>query len=609
MDPIDFLRQHAPFSELSERGRELVASRLEIDYVVRGHEFLREGGEPARELYVLRKGEAERIVEGQTVERLGPGDAFGFASLLSNDAASATVRAEQDCLVLSVPGDVFASLVRDEPALAAFFLQSLAGRLRGRTGASPGFAASLATSVATLIRRDAVLAPESLCVQQAAALMADEGIGSLLLHAPDDRGTIVGIVTDRDLRRRVLARGRDGAVPVADVMSHPVVTLSHASSLFDAMMCMLERDVRHLPIVDACGHAQGLISYDDLVRHLLHSPVSTLARLRRLTLDGVAIDHARDVAGLVSQLLGSGLGAVAIGSMVATLNDALVAQLCRLAEDELGPPPSPYAWIVFGSEGRREQALLTDQDNALVYAGGENPDQATHDYFARLADRVVTKLVECGVPPCQGGYMATNWCMSERRWVETLDEWSRTPTPEAVMHAANLFDFRPVHGDLGLGALERAVLDSVTRPRFVTHFARQVLDKRPHDNLFSRWLDLDRTVDLKGEALVPIVGLARIYGLLAGQRGGSTRERLAAASAGGELDEDRAESLSEAFEFVFRLRLEHHLEAHRRGRPPTNELRLGTMAALDRRHLRDCLAYIADAQRALQRRLGSDGAT
>ena len=609
MSPFDFLTLHAPFSDLGPAARTILASGLEVLYVEAGEQLLHEGGQAATMLSIVRKGEVElRSSDGQP-RKLGPGDCFGQASLISGRPPLASAHAVGDCLLYTISKPVFDQLSRIEPLFAGFFLADLARRLRTRTRAPVATdRASLAAPVETLIQRPPVCGPIGLRVGEAATIMAEAGVSSLLLVDPAQPVTPVGMLTDRDLRRRVLAAGGDGQWPVTQVMSTPVITASIDATLFDCMLTMVERGIHHLPIVDARGHARGVLTHDDLLRYVFHSPASLHKRIRRLDLDAPASSYGSEVAGLVAQLVNSGLGSVQIGSMVATLNDTLVARFCTLAQERLGPPPVPYVWIAFGSEGRREQALMTDQDNALVF-GDCPPDQqvAVERYFEAFAKLVVDATIASGIPACKGGYMATNWHKSQSDWTQTFASWARTPSPESVMHAANFFDFRGIHGQLPLDRLERAALDCVKQPRFMMHFVRQALDKRPRLAILSRWLDLDRSVDLKAEGLVPLVGLARVYALSAGLRGGSTLERLAYASQHGVLDSDRAESLGEAFRYLFRLRLEHQLSDNRAGVSTNNEIQLRSLPALDRRHLRDCLAYIDDAQSAAARHFGTQG--
>src|SRR5262249_49729117 len=229
----------------------------------------------------------------------------------------------------------------------------------------------------------------------------------------------------------------------------------------------------------------------------------------------------------VAGLAAGGLEPTVIAGFVARLNDALTARLLRWAEEELGPPPCPYAWMALGSEGRREQTLLTDQDNALVWA---DVDRA-RPYFHAPGDRVVHDLVSAGFPRCPDGLMAT-------AWRETLSDWStrirnglEAPSPEALRQpaAAAFFDFRRVGGALDLGVLEELVGRARERPLFLRRLAQAALELRPPGPLLLRLRGDASRANLKLQGLAPVVMLARCQALEAGSAVRGTLERLAAA--------------------------------------------------------------------------------
>ena len=299
------------------------------------------------------------------------------------------------------------------------------------------------------------------------------------------------------------------------------------------------------------------------------------------------------------------------------------ARLLRLAEAELGPPPRAYAWIVFGSEGRREQALLTDQDNALVYADGENAedgdsedggrgggggggdersDDEAERYFAALAERVVGGLVALGIPPCAGGFMATRWHHPLSWWRRTFAGWLEAPEPEALLEAANFFDFRRIGGELSLAPLMEIVQRAPQHRSFLAHLAKNALEFRPPLGLFHHIRRRDGGVDLKKGGIMPIVSLARLWALEAGLRQRGSVNRLRIAADAGSLSRPDAEDLVEAFRFLLRLRLDHQLAARRSGRQADNSIDVEELAPLERRHLKDTFLSIREMQTAVGQR-------
>jgi CBS domain-containing protein len=284
-------------------------------------------------------------------------------------------------------------------------------------------------------------------------------------------------------------------------------------------------------------------------------------------------------------LLAGGLDAPAIGQLVSRLNDALLGRILGWAEADLGPPPAPWAWLVFGSEGRREQTLLTDQDNGLAFAeeGRERPA-----WYAALAERVNADLEAAGFPPCPAGHMA-------RRSLAPLSEWTRRYNDcidERRPHAAALlFDFRKVGGALDVAPLELAVDRAQRNPAFLRHLARTAVERAPPRSLGLRVHG--GAADLKSQGIAPIVYLARCYGLEVGARARGTLERLDAAAEAGLLSPDAHESVAHAYRFLLGLRLRHQLQRLSEGGAPTSEVRLAELSAIERSRLKESFRAIA----------------
>jgi CBS domain-containing protein len=417
--------------------------------------------------------------------------------------------------------------------------------------------------------------------------MREELIGSVLVA--DDPP---GIVTDRDLRGRVLAAGLSPETPVRQIMSRPIKTLHSDAPVFAALHLMLEENIHHLALVEE-GKIVGLISSSDLLQHQASSPLYLRRTLETLEAPARLPHYSRQVAGMVETLFRDGLGAVQIGRIVSSLNDALVKRLVGLAERDLGPAPTAFAWIVFGSEGRLEQALLTDQDNALIY--GEESETA-RAYFAALAERVVDGLIQIGFPPCPGGFMATHWCKSLEEWRRLFARWMRTPEPQALLDAAIFFDFRPVAGALPLAPLEKILAGAGTEKAFIARLAEGAL-AHPPLGFFNRIRSDDGRVDVKKGGLAPIVGLARAAALAGGSLERSTLERLATAGKSGIiLSQDDASELAEIFQFLLHLRLRQQLASLQTNRPLDHNVHVNALSTSERRHLKEGFVMIRRIQ-------------
>jgi CBS domain-containing protein len=303
------------------------------------------------------------------------------------------------------------------------------------------------------------------------------------------------------------------------------------------------------------------------------------------------------LADTTEQLLEDGTDALEVSRAISTINDALTQRLLTLAESEFGPPPCAYAWLALGSQGRGEQSLFTDQDNALVYGPTSRDAEAlgapTEAYFAALAQRMVENLHRAGFPYCSGGYMATKWRRTLPEWQDIFHGWLDRPSSPGVVEAEVFLDFRRIHGDLRLQSLEDVLQVSPERPRFLILMARAAVTFRPPVR-FGRIYS--RRIDLKKGGLAPIVLLARLYALAGGSLARPTVDRLAAAAQAGQLSSEGATRLSEAYRFLTELRLRSQVRARAAGRAPTNSVALAELVATERHRLREALRVVREYQ-------------
>ena len=451
---------------------------------------------------------------------------------------------------------------------------------------------NLALAVKHLIKHPPLFVDTNASIAQAAQAMHEARVGSILIATDPP-----GIVTDRDLRSRVLAARLSADSPVTQVMTRPIKTIDSDAPVLAALRLMLEENIHHLPLTEE-GKIIGVVSVTDLLFQQGKNPLYLRGFIDTLDEPARATDYAKEIGELVRTLVGSGVAALHISQIVSSLNDALIKRLVALAVARLGPAPTPFAWIVFGSEGRMEQTLLTDQDNALIYAA---KSETTRVYFAALAKAVVDGLIQAGFPPCAGGFMATNWCKPLAAWQELFSQWTRLPKPEALLDAAIFFDFRGVAGDLSLESLDEIITAAQSQKLFLSHLARGALDFFPPLGFFNRLRSENGKLDLKKDSIAPIVGLARAAALAAGSRERSTLERLAVAkSSGAMLSAEDAATLEEIFPFLFELRLRHQVAQLAAGGAIDHSVKLTDLSRLTRRQLKDAFVTIKRIQDALR---------
>ena len=586
MEPIDFLRQYPPFDQLSQAELTQVQAQVDVVRVARGRGILRPGDPPSRYLYTIQSGTVSLLDHGQMYQVLEEGETFGYSSLISRTTPGYDVVAASNVVLYRLPEPLFRRLL-DNVAFAEYFLKSLVERLR-RTAAqqAPSPERSLATPIKYLMAAPLFIESNA-TVQAAAQRMHAAHVSSIFVRTEP-----LGILTDCDLSGRVLAAGLGPETPVTQIMSRPLKCMDSDAPVYAALQYMLEENIHHLALVEE-GQVVGVITNTDLLRHQAKSPLYLQRQLENLQQIEELQSYSQEVTAIVEALYQGGLGAPQIGHIISSLNDTLIRRLAKLAEAELGPPPTPYAWLVFGSEGRAEQLLLTDQDNAIVYAEDSG---AAQNYFAQVAQRVVDGLLRAGFPPCPGGYMATNWCKPLAEWEAIFERWINIPEPRALMEASIFFDFRSVHGNLALEPLEQILVSASQNAVFIGHMVRAAQEFAPPLGFLGRIRSEDGLVDLKKGGIAPIVGLARACALAAGSRERSTRERLVSATEAGKLSKEGAEILEETFQFLMGLRLREQLAARQVDQSPTNQVRVQNLSTVERRHLRDAFVSIRQMQ-------------
>ncbi len=583
LDPIGFVRGTPPFDTLPKGAFDEAAKALEIVFLPSGTRLLTRGGKPSDHLYVIRKGAVRIERDAQTLQVLEEGEIFGFTSLISGKA-TLDVLVEEDLLAYRLPKKQFEALLAHAP-FAGHFAAGLAERLRNSLERSQvvSFQPDLSIPVSTLLRGPAVRVPKDARVGDAARVMAEQSVSSVLVDAEPP-----GIVTDRDFRRRVLAAGKGPETPVLEVFSSPLKTVSADCPVYEAWRILLDSGVHHLP-VQRNGEIIGVLSATDLLKTTAAGPVAVMKRVERLGDRNALPGYSTKVAEMAAVLFNGGLEPTVIGGFVARLNDTLLKRILRWAESELGPAPTPYAWLVFGSEGRMEQMVLTDQDNALVF-GEDSP--GAREYFAALSAKVIGDLQSAGFPRCPGGYMATKWNGPLDEWEERFRRWLDQPTPQALLEASIFFDFRSVHGHLDLAPLRAVVSRAKGARTFLSAMAKSALTFRVPGGLGLRLRSDSSKFDMKLKGISPIVFLARVYGLEAAARTSNTLDRLRASVDAGLIAKDTCENLSETYRFLLRVRLREQLRMISEGKAPSNMISLSDLSSMERSRLRDAFRAI-----------------
>lgn len=402
-----FLQQTVPFDELPQPLLEQCCRAIGIGYYSKSMKAVPlDSANPM--LYIVRSGAFEvRDAEGELLDRLGEGDCFGFPSLLSGEEISNKVLILEDGLVYHVPPALFDTLRLECRSFDRFFNRAYAKRLRhqGRFRARD---LTTTSRISTLMTHEPVSVDHRLCITDAAKLMRKHRVSSVLVL---DNHKLVGILTDRDLRNRVLAEGLTGNEAVFQAMTRQPVYIDAQALVFEAMLLMSEHNIHHLPVMER-EQPVGMITSTDILRSQASQPLLLIGEIERQKDLQSLIGVSRQIPLLLQNLISADARAEEIGRVLTSVTDALTRRLIQLNQALLGEAPMAFCWLAFGSQGRQDQAACSDQDNGLLLA--EEPDEHARGYFQALAKGVCAGLNECGYVYCPGDIMAQNpnWCLS-----------------------------------------------------------------------------------------------------------------------------------------------------------------------------------------------------
>jgi len=529
-----FLSRLVPFSFLPEEEIDGIAAAISVIYQPEGTELFHQGRGKVDHLYIISKGAAERYYEENDEKRLrgllGEGDMYGGISLMMNNGIPIrTLKTTEDSQFYLLPKDDFLDICKKHEVFSDYFTDTFGKRMLDRSYAeiiSTNFRPREDASqffnlpVADICNRELVACDQDLPIQAAAAIMTEHNSSSIFIREPG--ADVVGVVTDNDLRKKVTATGMDILKPVSAIMSSPLRTVSSNALVFEALMEMMQQNIKHLGVRDAHNRVTGVITNRDLLKVQGQSPVFIVREISGAKLVNQVVQIRRQVPRLIQTLINTGAKAQNITRFLTTVSEAILEKIIGFALNEMGPPPARFAFMVLGSEGRKEQTLKTDQDNAIVIEDvPENSRDEIMKYFLSFAEKVCTWLNEAGYDFCKGGVMAQNpqWCQPLARWKKYFTQWIHTAEPEALLQASIFFDFRGAYGDMDLvDELRQHLFASLEGwPGFFRHLAENALFFTPPIGFFRNFL-----VESKGEhrdtfnikaAMQPVVDYARIYAL------------------------------------------------------------------------------------------------
>ncbi|WXL25799.1 DUF294 nucleotidyltransferase-like domain-containing protein [Ectopseudomonas mendocina] len=604
----DHLARFPPFDSLPEDTLNSIATQVEVAYFKAGTEIL-EYGAAIHDLHYLRSGAVEIYRRsGELYNRLSEGDIFGQVGLLRSNKVRFPATAIEDSLVYFIPEATFTQLCEEHDGFAEFVEADGQSRLKSAVKNQNKGSDLTQLKVQSLITRPAVSVAQDTPIQQAAQVMTEQSVSSLVItDTEDDSASMVGILTDRDLRTRVLAAGLSGQTPVSDVMTPDPITLRSSDSVFSAMLCMLRNNIHHLPIL----HQQrtvGLLNLSDIIRYESQNSLYLVnAIFNQTSVEGLQ-SLLPELRGSFVRMTNELATAHMIGSAMSSIGRAFTQRLLELAEQQYGPPPVSYCFMVAGSMARDEQLILTDQDNALVLS--DRYDPALHgEYFSQLATFVCDGLAACGYSYCKGGIMASNpqWRQPLRVWRELFTQWIEQPNAKALLNSSIFFDLDGVYGKTALVENLKDLLANKASqsPAFLAAMARNALNRTPPLGIFRTFvMETDgrqkHLINLKGRGTAPLTDLIRVHALACGSRAQNSLERIDDISKTKLLQPEALEQLRYALEYLSMVRIRHQARDVSEGREPDNYIEPENVSAADRHNLKEAFQVLNRAQKFIR---------
>lgn len=613
------LSMHAPFSQMAQSDLEFIASHAKLAYFAPG-EVLLDAGEAARACWVIRDGAVTAApppeVAGSDVSasELVSGDVFPVGSLLERRPPRLRYTASADTFCWTLSAQDFDGLIQRSPVFLDFCRRRLAALAElSRQAVQSAYAGQAAQwrlmgqSLQTMVAREPVTCVRATPLREAFSLMDREKVGSVLVIGEDETAP-VGILTLQDVIGRVLLPGKNLSDPISSVMSHPVSALDAHATVADAMMLMAERRIRHVPVMDA-GRLIGIVTERDLFALQRRSQRQISGAIDGASSPERLVAVAADIRAWARALVAQGMSARHVTRLISRLNDSLTERLVRLLASEAGLAMSRFCWLAFGSEGREEQTIATDQDNGIVFSDEIGEPEASR--LLNLGADINAWLDRCGYPLCQGNIMAGNpeCSLSVTGWRERFSRWIAHAGPQDLLNASIFFDLRPLCGNASLASALRDHLQKVVpdQKRFLKLLSDNAQRNSPpvslSPGLLGAVLPDAPSIDLKLSGTMPLVDGARLMALAAGLPDTGTAERFEALIKAGIVTAGDGAAWVDAFEYLQGLRLRVQLE---RGEGPhhrlPNRLDLAAISELDRRILKECFRQV----RKLQQRLALD---
>ncbi|MBK0058307.1 CBS domain-containing protein [Pseudomonas sp. S44] len=620
---LQFLQRFPPFNQMEQGHLAYLVEQCQLRFYASGESIIKPADGPVEHFYIVKQGRVvgeRQHVTGPGVEttfEIASGECFPLAALLGERATRTEHLAGEDTFCLQLNKAAFIRVFSLSGVFRDFALRGVSSLLdqvnqqvRQRAVETLGTQYSLNTPLGELAMRHPVVCTPDTPLRDAVRSMHEQQVGSIAIV--DEQRFPIGIFTLRDLRQVVADASAELSAPIDRHMTVAPFYLSPQASAFDAAMAMTERHIAHVCLVDN-GRLCGVVSERDLFSLQRVDLVHLARTIRHAPRLEVLVALRGEIGQLVERMLAHGASSTQITQIITLLNDHTVCRVIELALAERGDPGVAFSWLCFGSEGRREQTLHTDQDNGILFEARDSAEaDAIRARLLPLAQYINHNLAQCGFTLCKGNVMAGNpeLCLSRAEWARRFAGFIREASPENLLGSSIYFDLRVVWGDeQGCEALRQGILTQVADNRiFQRMMADNALRQRPPVGRLREFVltrqgnDKAATLDLKVQGLTPFVDGARLLALANGIGANNTLERLRQLVAKGVIDALDGAAFEEAYHFIQQTRMQQHQRQSRDNLTYSNRVDPDSLNHLDRRILRESLRQAQRLQSSLAQR-------
>ncbi|MGE8101121.1 putative nucleotidyltransferase substrate binding domain-containing protein [Pseudomonas fluorescens] len=616
---LQFLQRFPPFNQMEHAHLAYLVEQCQLRFYGPGESIIKPADGPVEHFYIVKQGrvvgERPHTAKGgtETTFEITTGECFPLAALLGERATRTEHLAAEDTFCLQLNKQAFIKLFALSSTFRDFALRGVSSLLdqvnqqvQQKAVETLGTQYSLNTRLGELAMRHPVTCSPATPLREAVTLMHEQQVGSIVVV--NEQKAPLGIFTLRDLRQVVADGTSDFNQPIDRHMIHAPFFLTPDHSAFDAAIAMTERHIAHVCLVKD-QRLCGVVSERDLFSLQRVDLVHLARTIRSAPRVENLVALRGEIGQLVERMLAHGASSTQITHIITLLNDHTVCRVIELTLADKGDPGIPFSWLCFGSEGRREQTLYTDQDNGILFEARDAVQAAEiRSKLLPIAQQINQSLALCGFTLCKGNIMAGNpqLCLSRAEWARRFAAFIREATPENLLGSSIYFDLRVVWGDeQGCEQLRRAILDQVADNRlFQRMLAMNALRQRPPVGRFREFV-LEKkngekaTLDLKVQGLTPFVDGARLLALAHGIGVNNTLERFRQLVAKEVIDPLDGAAYEEAYHFIQQTRMQQHQRQTRENLPYSNRVDPDSLNHLDRRILRESLRQAQRLQSSL----------